>query len=137
MADSSKRSLARNLISEAGVLIAIIALANIIFLIYIDVTSAENPYLGILTYVIVPAILVVGILLFLFGLLWERRRRRRSGVELPEYPEINLNVRRVRNTVYLSVFGGVVFLLISVLGSSRAYHYTDSAQFCGASRGPR
>src|ERR1043165_2192161 len=120
MADSSKRSLARNLISEAGVLIAIIALANIIFLIYIDVTSAENPYLGILTYVIVPAILVIGILLFLFGLLWERRRRRRSGVELPEYPEINLNVRRVRNTVYLSVFGGVAFLLISVLGSSRA-----------------
>jgi len=132
MADTVKRSLARNLISEAGVLIAIIALANIIFLIYIDVTSAENPYLGILTYVIVPAILVVGILLFLFGLLWERRRRRRAGVELPEYPEINLNVRRVRNTVYISVFGGVVFLLVSVLGSYRAYHYTDSDQFCGA-----
>src|SRR5207248_3067342 len=131
MADTVKRSLARNLISEAGVLIAVIALANIIFLIYIDVTSAENPYLGILTYVIVPSILVVGLLLFLFGLLWERRRRRRSGIELPEYPEINLNVRRVRNTVYLSVFGGVVFLLISVLGSYRAYHYTDSDQFCG------
>src|SRR5437763_1834338 len=73
MADALKRSLARNLISEAGMLIAIIALANIIFLIYIDITSAENPYLGILTYVIVPAILVAGLLLFAFGLFWERR----------------------------------------------------------------
>src|SRR5918911_3183043 len=93
MADPVKRSLARNLISEAGLLIAIIALANIIFLVYIDITSAENPYLGILTYVIVPSILAFGILVFVFG---------------------------------------VVFLLISVLGSYRAYHYTDSDQFCGA-----
>src|SRR6266545_1221613 len=106
MADSVKRSLARNLISEAGLLIVTIALANIIFLIYIDVTSAENPYLGILTYVIIPAILVVGLALFVFGLFWERRRRRRSGVEMPEYPEINLNVRRVRNVVYISLTGG-------------------------------
>src|ERR1051326_4287577 len=132
MADPGKRSLARNLISEAGLLIAVIALANIIFLIYIDITSAENPYLGILTYVIVPSILVAGILLFLFGLAWERRRRIRSGHGLPEYPEINMNIRRVRNIVYLSIFGGVAFLLISVLGSYRAYHYTDSDQFCGA-----
>ena len=131
MADSVKRSLARNLISEAGLLIAVIALANIIFLIYIDITSAENPYLGILTYVIVPAILVAGLLLFAFGLFWERRRRRRAGHDMPEYPEIDLNVRRVRNVVYVSIFGGVAFLLISVLGSYRAYHYTDSDQFCG------
>src|SRR2546421_276166 len=82
MADSVKRSLARNLISEAGLLIAVIALANIIFLIYIDITSAENPYLGILTYVIVPAILVAGLLLFAFGLFWERRRPRRPRREL-------------------------------------------------------
>src|SRR5213076_2357998 len=131
MADTFKRSLARNLISEAGVLIAVIALANIIFLIYIDITSAENPYLGILTYVIVPSILLVGLLLFAFGLFWERRRRRRAGHDMPEYPEIDLNVRRVRNVVYVSIFGGVAFLLISVLGSYRAYHYTDSDQFCG------
>ncbi|HYU25572.1 MAG TPA: NapC/NirT family cytochrome c, partial [Thermoanaerobaculia bacterium] len=132
MADTVKRSLARNLISEAGVLIAVIALANIIFLIYIDITSAENPYLGILTYVIVPSILVVGLLLFVFGLLWERRRRRRAGHDMPEYPEINMNIRRVRNIVYISIIGGVAFLLISVLGTYRAYHYTDSDQFCGA-----
>ncbi len=132
MADSVKRSLARNLISEAGVLIAIIALANIIFLVYIDITSAENPYLGILTYVIVPTVLVVGLLLFVFGLFWERRRRIRAGHDMPEYPEINMNIRRVRNVVYVSIIGGVAFLLISVLGTYRAYHYTDSDQFCGA-----
>jgi len=133
MAEESpvKRSLARNLISEAGVLIAIIALANLIFLIYVDVTSAENPYLGILTYIIVPAFLAAGLIVFGIGLLWERRRRRRLLPDMPLYPEINLNVRRVRNIVYTSIVGGIVFLLISVLGSYRAYHYTDSDQFCG------
>ena len=32
-------------------IVVAIALANIIFLIYVDVTSAENPYLGIMAYI--------------------------------------------------------------------------------------
>jgi hypothetical protein len=84
MADPApkQRSLARNIISEAGVVVVAIALANIIFLIYVDVTSAENPYLGIMAYIILPAILALGIVLFVIGMLIERRKRRARAHDL-------------------------------------------------------
>ena len=127
-----QRSLARNIISEAGVIVAAIALANIVFLIYVDVTSAENPYLGIMAYIILPAILFVGLALFVVGMLIERRKRRRmTPEELARYPTIDLNVPRTRNIALISILAGVFFVLVSVLGSYRAYHYTDSDQFCG------
>src|SRR5947207_15928417 len=93
-----QRSLARNIISEAGVIVAAIALANTIFLIYVDVTSAENPYLGIMAYILLPSILFLGIVLFVIGVLVERRKRRRmTPEELSRYPTIDLNVPRTRN----------------------------------------
>src|SRR6476659_4609942 len=134
MADPApkQRSLARNIISEAGVVVVAIALANIIFLIYVDVTSAENPYLVIMAYIILPTILALGIVLFVIGMLVERRKRRRmSPEELARYPTIDLNVPRTRNIALISILAGVFFVLVSVLGSYRAYHYTDSDQFCG------
>ena len=59
MSDSSKRlPLSRNLLSEIGVGIAVLGLANLAFLIYLDTTGTHsNPYLGILTWIIAPAIL--------------------------------------------------------------------------------
>jgi hypothetical protein len=131
-APPKQRSLARNIVSEIGVIIAAIALANIIFLIYVDVTSAENPYLGIMAYIILPAVLFLGIVLFVVGILIERRKRRRmTPEELARYPTIDLNVPRTRNIALISILAGVFFVLVSVLGSYRAYHYTDSDQFCG------
>src|SRR3954466_15598765 len=79
MSDSAKPlRLSRNLISEAGIGIAVVALANLGFLIYLDATRANsNPYMGILTWIIAPAILIVGFLIFFAGMLIERRRPRK------------------------------------------------------------
>jgi len=129
--ESKPRSLARNLLSEIGAVIAIIAVANIIFLVFVDFTAArENPYLGILAYMIVPGFLLLGILLFIAGVLFERRRRKRLGV-VPAFPDIDLNVPRIRYITYVSVAAGFLFFLVSILGSYRAYHYTDTDEFCG------
>jgi hypothetical protein len=125
------RSLARNLLSEIGAVIAIIAVANIIFLVFVDLTAArENPYLGVLAYMVVPAFLFLGILLFVAGVLLERRRRKRTG-GVPEFPDIDLNIPRIRYITYISVAAGLLFFFVSILGSYRAYHYTDSDEFCG------
>ena len=60
--------LSRNLISEAGIGIAVVALANLGFLIYLDATRENsNPYMGILTWIVAPAILICGMLLFICG----------------------------------------------------------------------
>ena len=90
--------LSRNLISEVGVGIAVIGLANLGFLIYLDATAhAPNPYMGILTWIVAPAILIFGITLFIFGMLLERRRRHKLAPgEITRYPTIDLNEQRTR-----------------------------------------
>jgi len=125
--------LSRNLVSEAGVGIAVIALANLGFLVYLDARQTNgNPYLGILAWIVAPAILIFGLALYIGGILLERRRRRRRAPgEVPQYPRIDLNERRTRVLVISTVVGIILFVMMTVVGSYQAYHYTESDAFCG------
>jgi nitrate/TMAO reductase-like tetraheme cytochrome c subunit len=125
--------LSRNLISEIGAGIAIIALANLAFLAYLDVTATHsNPYFGILTWIVAPAILIFGAVMFLAGIFIERRRRRNAAPgDIPEYPRVDLNDRRTRVIAVSTAIGLVLFVMASVVGSYQAYHYTESDAFCG------
>lgn len=125
--------LARNLISNAGVIIAIVAIANLGFLIHLDSTQSHgNPYLGIMTWLIAPAILIFGLVLYLGGMLYERRRRRHLAPnEVPEYPRIDFNERRTRIIVVSSAIGLMLFVTMTAVGSYQVYHYTESDAFCG------
>lgn len=125
--------LSRNLISLAGIGLAVVALANLGFLIYLDATRENsNPYMGILTWIVAPAILICGMLLYIAGILLERRKRRRLAPdEVPQYPHIDLNERRTRVIIVSTAVGLILFVTMSVVGSYQAYHYTDSDAFCG------
>jgi nitrate/TMAO reductase-like tetraheme cytochrome c subunit len=125
--------LSRNLLSEIGVGIAALGLANLGFLIYLDSTGTHsNPYLGILTWIVAPAILIFGLAVFLFGIWRERRRRRRQAPgEVPEYPRVDLNERRTRLILIWTAMVLIVFVTMSVVGSYQVYHYTESDAFCG------
>lgn len=125
--------LSRNVLSEIGAGIAALGLANLVFLIYLDSTGTDsNPYLGILTWIVAPAILIFGFGVFLFGMWRERRRRRRSAPgEVPEYPRVDLNERRTRLILIWTALGLILFVTMSVIGSYQVYHYTESDAFCG------
>src|SRR6185369_7375970 len=125
-------SLARNLISMIGAVIAVIAIANIIFLVVADATGAHNPYVGVFAYAVVPGIMIFGIAVFIVGILVERRRRHKmSPDEIARYPDIDLNNPSVRKATLITVAGLIFFVTVSLLGSYQAYHYTDSDAFCG------
>ena len=96
----SSPTLFRNYISFAGAVIVLAAVVSILLLFLIELTqSASNPYLGIVTYVILPGFLAFGLLVVVTGMLLERRRRRRSpDSEIPPYPKIDLNDARQRAT---------------------------------------
>ncbi len=80
----SYKSLLRNYISLSGLALAAISLANILVLVLIDVTASEpNPYTGLLAYMVLPAFLVIGLLLTVFGLWRERDRRIKAIAGLP------------------------------------------------------
>jgi hypothetical protein len=122
-----------NRMSWIGSIIASWALANIFFLFLIGYFShLSNPYIGILTWVVFPGLLLFGLLLFLLGMVLERRRRHRSGYAgVPPYPRLDFNQESVRRNF---VFVGVAtffFILLSAAGSYQAYEFSDSVTFCG------
>lgn len=126
-------TLFRNYISFAGALIVAASLVSIILLFLIELTkTAENPYLGIVTYVILPSFLILGIIIVVIGMLWERRRRRRwPDSEIPAYPKVDFNDPRQRRVALTLIGGSFVFIFMSAFGSYRAYEYSESVEFCG------
>src|SRR5687768_3666015 len=138
MSDDSKTptkapTLFRNYVSFAGAVIVAASLASIILLFLIEFTkAAENPYLGIVTYVILPSFLILGIVVIVVGMLVERRRRRlRPESEIAAYPKIDLNDPRQRRIAFSLVGASFIFIFMSAFGSYRAYEYSESVEFCG------
>lgn len=133
MTDGTKgQHLARNPISGIGLLIAFVALINTAILIYIDGTQAHgSPYLGILAWIVAPSIMAFGLGLFLLGIVLRWRKQRKHLPDAPDYPAIDLNVRRTRMIVAGSAIGIICFVSASVVGSYQVYHFTETDAFCG------
>ena len=126
------KALIRNYISLGGLALAAVALANIIFLFLIDVTSTKSsPYIGLLAYMVAPGFLILGLMLIPVGMAVERKRVIKEHEGLKRYPLLDFNSPQHRNTVAAFLAFVVVFVLISAVGSYRGYEYTDSTQFCG------
>jgi nitrate/TMAO reductase-like tetraheme cytochrome c subunit len=126
-------ALIQNWISLIGIILAAGSFFAVACLIAIDFYAGfSNPYMGILTYIVAPSFLSAGLLLILFGVLHERRRRRRLVPgEIPRHPRIDFNVPRQRNAFLIVVVVTFVFLIFTALGSYRTYQFTESVQFCG------
>jgi nitrate/TMAO reductase-like tetraheme cytochrome c subunit len=127
------RQLLRNPISLAGVALALVSLANIIFLFVIDIVEQRpTPYIGILAYMVGPAFLILGLALVPLGIWYDRRKRRvQRPEEATRYLHIDFSDPSQRGALSFFLTFLVVFILMSVVGSYRAYEFTDSVQFCG------
>lgn len=123
----------RNYISFVGAAIAIASLASTLLLFLMEITShQENPYLGILTYVVFPAFLIFGIIIVVLGMILERRRRRRASPdEIRAYPRLDLNDPHARHAFLVFLVLTFLFISASAFGSYKAYEYSDSVAFCG------
>ncbi|HYL14412.1 MAG TPA: NapC/NirT family cytochrome c [Terriglobales bacterium] len=127
------RELLRNPISLVGFALAVVSLVNILFLFLIDLMSERpNAYVGILAYMVAPGFLILGLLLVPIGVWIDRRRRlsQKPG-ETPRYLRIDFSDPGQRGAVAFFLSFLVVFVMMSAIGSYRAYEFTDSVQFCG------
>lgn len=127
-------SITRNWISLAGSAVALVSAVLIITLYFVESIGHEGgPYLGILTFLILPAIFAFGLILIPFGIYFERRRMRKH----PEYegrgpfPVIDLNTPKTRGA--LMVFLGLTVLNIVVLAGAtyKGVEVMESVEFCG------
>lgn len=126
-------TLFRNYISFIGALIVGGSVAGIVLLLLIDlVKSVDNPYRDLVTFILLPAILILGIVIVLTGVLLERRRRRlKPDSEIATFPKIDLNDPRQRRIAVTLIAISFIFVFMSAFGSYRAYEYSESVEFCG------
>jgi hypothetical protein len=116
-----------------GFVLSACALFAVLFLIAMDLMGGfENPYVGILTYIIAPSFLTGGLLLVAGGALWERRRRHHMAPgEVPRYLRIDFNNPHHRNVFLTVAIVTAIFLLLTAFGSYQTFHFSESVQFCG------
>jgi hypothetical protein len=119
-----------NTLSIVGASIMAVSVGGILFLFLIDMFATTTPYLGILTYIIFPAFLVLGLALVPIG-MWREHRRRVRQHALPTLPHVDFNIPRHRRMLVLSIYVITGFLLLTGVGSYHAYEFTESTTFCG------
>jgi len=127
-------TLFRNYISFVGAAISLASLVSVTLLFLIEITSTlQNPYVGIFTYIVFPAILMVGVFVLILGAILERRRRRQDPAhQIAAYPRLDLNDPRARRAFFTFLLVTFLFISASAFGSYRAYEFTESVTFCGA-----
>jgi hypothetical protein len=121
-----------NWITTLGSVLSLVAVVLLLFALCMNIYNLvlerdTNPYVDMVTFMMLPMLLILGVALILFG-GWVQRRRKRRGLT---------------GTIAIEV-GGPEFLrkaalvgLLAVVGliglasfSYEAYHYTDSSEFC-------
>ncbi len=122
-----------NWISLIGATISLISLAMIVFLFIIATAfHQEHSYLGLVVFIVLPAILIMGLVLIPVGMIIKVRRDKAAHKGLSkDWPVIDLNDFRHRNGFMIFSIGTAIFLLLSAIGSYEAFHFTESVEFCG------
>jgi len=124
-------SLFRNWMSLTGLVIVIGSLFSFFLLFMLDaVARISNPYIGILTYLVAPGFLILGLLLTVIGLLRERHKRG-GAAGLLSAVQVDLSRPRDRRFMGTFIAGSLFFLFLSAVGSYNTYNFTESVQFCG------
>jgi hypothetical protein len=90
-----------------------------------------HPYSGIILFLVLPAVFILGLLLIPLGLLWQRRRLRARGALPAVYPAIDLREPNLRRGLVLVASATVLNVALLSTASYQGVEYMDSTQFCG------
>lgn len=118
-----------NWLSISGFIFAVnSALLILVLFIFSELTPNTNIYNGVFTYIILPVILIIGLILIPVGMLIKRRRIKESD---QRWPTLDLNKPGSRQGMVLISVITFLFLIVSAMGSYEAFNYTESVDFCG------
>lgn len=121
-----------NTTTLVGVSIALLSFGLILFLTIIEAFTPEpKVYAGIITFIILPAILILGLILIAVGIWNARKKKHRGTFREKSLPRIDLNDPKQRRSFLIFSIGTILLLFFTAFGSFKAYEYTDSVQFCG------
>jgi hypothetical protein len=122
-----------NTLSFVGTLVAGLSLLLIFFMFIISsFMDNASSYLGLILFLALPSLLVIGLLLIPIG-MWIRLRQTKKDPSKARgsWFVLDLNIKQHRNATGIFVVGTVIFLFLTGIGSYELYHYSESVEFCG------
>jgi hypothetical protein len=90
-----------------------------------------SPYVGIVAFLILPAILLLGLLLIPLGIARRRRREWRAGRLPTQYPPIDLRSSVTREMALFVVVMTGLNVAFFLAATYRGIHLMESVEFCG------
>lgn len=127
--------LTRNPLSLAGSAITTASALIMISLIALEIMGLEGgPYMGILAFLVLPGIFLIGLVLIPVGLARERRRARKAaekGGAAAPFPIIDLNRERTRKVVLIFFALTLANIVILAAATYKGVHVMESTSFCG------
>jgi hypothetical protein len=125
--------LIRSPICVAGMVLTTISAVLFLVMFLADVLGLHtNPYIGIVFFLVLPGVFVIGLLMIPLGASVERWRRAagRPPTEV-RWPQIDLNDSAQRTTAIIVFSLTMANIVIVSLGAYRGVEYMDSVEFCG------
>ena len=129
---ASRAVLVRHPLAIAGALLTTVS--AVVFLALVGAAFAgffSNPYAGLVVFIIVPALFVLGLVLIPLGMWLEARRYRHEPAATRDWPIFDLRKPHVRRTVLAVTALTAVNVVVLSLAGKGAIGWMDSPSFCG------
>jgi hypothetical protein len=129
---ASREALVRHPVALAGAAIATASAVLFIALVIAALAGLfDNPYAGLVVFVVIPAAFVVGLLLIPLGMRLQRRRLARDPAAGAEWPILDFRRPEVRRTTLVVAALSGVNVVILLLAGYGSLHWMESPSFCG------
>jgi hypothetical protein len=127
-----REALARHPLAIAG---ALITTASALAFIALGIAALaglfNNPYAGLVVFVALPAVFVLGLLLIPAGMWLQKRRLARDPAAPTDWPVFDFRRASVRRTALLITGLTAVNIVIVLLAGYGSLHWMESPTFCG------
>ena len=128
----SRAALVRHPLAIAGAVITTVTAAVFLALaIAVMMGMFENPYAGLVVFIALPALFVLGLLLIPAGMWLQRRKLRLHPDADQDWPVLDFRSVKVRRTTLIIAALTVVNLMILLLAGYGTLHSMETPGFCG------
>jgi hypothetical protein len=130
---TGRDALARHPLAIAG---AVITTASAVVFIALAIAIVaglflHNPYAGLIVFVALPAVFVIGLLLIPAGMWLQRRRLERDPSAVSEWPVVDFRRVQVRRAALAMMALTAVNVVIILPAGYGSLHWMESPSFCG------
>jgi hypothetical protein len=125
-----------NPVSLLGSILASVSFLIILFFLIsqllFNIQEDSGSYVGLFIYIVLPIFLIIGLILIPVGMSRRSKRLKREGdTGKMRGIVLDLTDQRQWNAVAIFIIVTIFFLLLTGIGSYRAFHFTESNEFCG------